>query len=391
MKLNNFLFDGLKREIKELYLSTLILEFAISAINIYEPVYLYTIGFSLKQIVLFFIGVYFLYFFIVPAGANVARKMGYEHSIFYGTIFSIFYYLSLFNIPKNVYFIYSAIVMLAVSKCLYWPAFHADFARFGVKRRRGKEITNLNILFSIIYILGPLFGGFIISIFGFKVLFIILTVIILLSNIPMLSTKEVFTPIPFSYKDAYKRLLRKEYRKGVLAYLGYGTEFVFLIVWPIFIYLVAGNFFSIGLILAISTLVNCLALFFIGRITDEEDKYKILKGGIIFNSLSWFSRIFVSTPLGVFFLHLFTQISQNLITIPLVSLVYNQGSETSVMKTIVFFEMSLVMGKLIAMFVIYLFLLVYPRSFAPAFILSGVMVFFYGFIAHLKEINEKIK
>jgi len=391
MKLGNYIFDGLKREIKELYLSTLILEFAISSINIYEPVYLYTIGFSLKQIVLFFIGVYSLYFFIVPLGANVARKMGYEHSIFYGTIFSIFYYLSLFSIPKNVYFIYSAILMLAVSKCLYWPAFHADFARFGVKKRRGKEISNLNLIFSIIYIIGPLFGGFIISIFGFKVLFIILSVVILLSNIPMLSTEEVFTPIPFSYKDAYKRLARKEYRKGILAYLGYGTEFVFLIVWPIFIYLVAGSFFSIGLILAISTLVNGLALLFIGRITDQKDKYKILKGGIIFNSLSWFSRILISTPLGVFFLHLFTQISQNLITIPLVSLVYNQGSETSVMKTVVFFEMSLVIGKLIAMFIIYLFLFIYPASFTPAFILSGVMVFFYGFITHLKGINDKIK
>ena len=384
--LDGYLADGLKRELKELYLSTLILGFAISSITIFEPIYLYTLGFSLKQIVLFFIGVYSLYFLILPLGANIARIKGYEHSIFYSTIFFILYYLSLFSIPKSIYFFYLAIVMLAIGKCLYWPAYHADFARFGRKEKRGKEISNLVMLLNFVYFIGPLFGGLIISFFGFKILFIAVCVLILLSNIPILSTKEIFTPIPFSYKEAYNRLTRKNYRKGVLAYLGYGSEFVFLVIWPIFIYLIAKNFLSIGLLVAFSTIVSSLAILYIGKITDEKDKYKVLKKGIVLGSLSWFLRIFIYNPLGIFFLHFLTQISQNVISIPLVSLVYNQGSETSVMKTIVFFEMSLVIGKLLTMFIIYLFLLIYPTSFIPSFILAGLIIFFYNFISHLKKI-----
>ncbi|MBI4090468.1 MAG: hypothetical protein HY422_00420, partial [Candidatus Komeilibacteria bacterium] len=40
----------MRREIKELYLSTLILNFGVSMILVFEPIYLYTIGYSLSYI-----------------------------------------------------------------------------------------------------------------------------------------------------------------------------------------------------------------------------------------------------------------------------------------------------------------------------------------------------
>ncbi|TSC96173.1 MAG: Uncharacterized protein Athens101410_103 [Parcubacteria group bacterium Athens1014_10] len=389
MKLKIFdgcIANGLKRELKELYLSTLILNLAISAVSIFEPIYLYTLGFSLSQIVLFFIFVYALYFFIVPIGANIARTKGYEHSIFYSSFFCILYYLSLFSISRNVYFVYLAILMLAVSKALYWPAYHADFTRFGRGEERSREISNLVVLYSIVCVVGPFLGGLIISFFGFKVLFMMVSFLILISNLPMLATKEVFTPLKFSYKDAFKRLFKKNYRKGVLAYLGYGEEFIFLVIWPVFIYLTAKNFFSIGSIIALSTLISSLSILYIGKTADEKDKYKILNSGIIFGSISWFLRIFTSSPFAVFLLHSSTQISQRLVGIPMMSLVYNQGSKSSIMKTIVFFEMSLVIGKLAAMLVVYLFLFIYPNSFIPAFVLAGLMTLLYSFITQLKKI-----
>lgn len=386
--LNGYLVNDLKKELKELYLSTLILNLAISAVSIFEPIYLYTLGFSLAQIILFFIGVYLIYFLIIPLGAHVAKMKGYEHSIFYSTFFCIFYYFCLFSIPKGSYFIFLAIIMFAVTKALYWPAYHADFARFGTGGERGKEISNLTVLYSLIYVFGPLIGGLIISFFGFKILFLIISFLILISSVPMLLTKEVFTPKPFSYREAYERLIKKNYRRGVLAYLGYGEEFIFLVIWPIFIYLVARQFFSVGLIVALSTLISTLSLLYIGKKADKEDKYKILKGGTILSSLSWFLRSLVFSPFGLFLSHTLTLISQGLINIPMISLVYDQGSKGSVMKTVVFFEMSLVLGKLLAMFIVYLFLLIYPNSFIPAFILAGLMVLLYNFVTKLKEFEE---
>ncbi|MBU1160660.1 hypothetical protein KKG18_02430, partial [Patescibacteria group bacterium] len=163
---------------------------------------------------------------------------------------------------------------------------------------------------------------------------------------------------------------------------------IFYIIWPVFIYLVAKQFFSIGLIVALSTLISTLSLLYIGKKSDKEDKYKILKGGAILNSLSWFLRPLVFSPFGIFLAHAFTQVSQGLINIPMISLIYDQSSKGSVMKTVAFFEMSLVIGKLIAMFVIYLFLLIYPDSFVPAFILAGLMALLYNFVTKLKEFKE---
>ena len=61
----NFFPHHMRREIRELYVSTTILDFALAMILIFEPIYLYTIGYNLQEIILFFLlvyGIYFLYF-----------------------------------------------------------------------------------------------------------------------------------------------------------------------------------------------------------------------------------------------------------------------------------------------------------------------------------------
>jgi hypothetical protein len=71
----------MRREIRELYVSTTILDFGLAMILIFEPIYLYTIGYTLRQIIFFFFLVYLIYFFILPLGASFAKHLGYEHSI----------------------------------------------------------------------------------------------------------------------------------------------------------------------------------------------------------------------------------------------------------------------------------------------------------------------
>jgi hypothetical protein len=52
----------LKREIGELYITVSIQTFALSMISLFEPIYLFELGFSISQILLFFIFVYLIFF-----------------------------------------------------------------------------------------------------------------------------------------------------------------------------------------------------------------------------------------------------------------------------------------------------------------------------------------
>jgi MFS family permease len=372
--------NGLTRQIKELFWSTAILDFAVSAIGIFEPIYLYTLGFSLTKIILFFLAVYAIYFLILPFGGKIARLHGYEHSIIYSSPFLIFYYLSLSAISYHQIFILTAILSLAIQKMLYWPGYHADFARFGEDGRRGREISNLIVLDSLVVVLGPIFGGIVISTLGFKVLFIIVSFLILCSNIPLLTTPEEFTSVPFSYRDALKRIFKKENRRELFAYMGFGEELIAGFLWPVFIYLIIKQYFSIGFVVGMSTFLSIILTFYIGRITDVSSRHRLVKIGTTFTFFTWLMRLLVISGFGVFLVDSLYRISRRVIGIPLMAITYEKAKGTSVMKSIIFFQMALALGKLLVSVLVMILLFLFPNSWIAIFVLAAFMTLLYAFL-----------
>lgn len=377
---HRYFADGMARELKELFWSTAILDFAISAVGVFEPIYLYTLGFSLSKILVFYIAVYALYFLLVPLGGKFARARGYEHAILFSTPFLILFYLSLFAIPYHPFFIVSAIISLAIQKTLYWPGYHADFARFGKDGSRGKEISNLVVLDSIVMILGPAFGGVVIATMGFKVLFIIVAFLILVSNIPLLTTPEKFVPVPFSYKDSMKRLVAPENRRRLFSYFGFGEEHLAGYLWPIFIFLMIPAYASIGFLVSASVFVATVLTLYIGRITDEESRHEVLKIGVIFTAFTWLMRVLVVSGVGVFMSDALYRISRRTVGVPLAAITYDEAKKTSVMNTIVFLQMALVLGKLVVSALALIILFFFPNSWIAVFILGAVMAALYALI-----------
>lgn len=354
------------------------MDFAKSAVMIFEPIYLYTIGFSLQKILVFFLVIYLIYYFALPLGAKFARRFGYEHSILYSTPFLIIYYFSLYGIADRPYLIYVAIISLVIQKSLYWPGYHCDFARFSSHGERGKQIGNLVVLDSIVYVIGPLVGGVLIKFAGFSSLFIVASVLILISNIPLMRTKEMFTPVPFSYKRAHKRVWQKKHRRKFWAYFGFGEEIVVLVIWPIFIYTIIQDYFSIGLITAGATLFTSFIILWVGRVIDKKNERVVLKVGTIIYSIGWFLRLFVGSGFHVFLVDTLSRVSKNTIYVPITALTYSRACKGSVMKEIIFFEMTLVIGKVAAILIVLILLQYFTSGFQAAFVVAGIMTLFYA-------------
>lgn len=377
---HRYFADGLSRQMKELFCSTAILDFATSAVGIFEPIYLYTLGFSIQWIILFFIAVYALYFFLLPLGGKIARLHGYEHAILYSTPFLILYYLSLFAIPYHPIFIGVAVIALGLQKMLYWPGYHADFARFGADGARGKEISNLIVLDSLVVVLGPVFGGVVITTLGFKFLFIIVAVLILFSNIPLLLTPEKFESVPFSYKDAMKRLVKKENRRRLFAFVGFGEEHIAGYLWPIFIFLVIKEYFSVGLVVSASVLAATILTLYIGRISDGGGRRGVLKIGVIFTFFNWVMRVLVISGLGIFMVNSLYLISRRAMAVPFMAITYEDAKKTSVMQSVIFLQMALVIGKILVSILALLALYFFPNSWFAIFILGALMTLLYALL-----------
>jgi len=335
---------------------------------------------------LFYFIVYATYFVIMPLGGKFARQKGYEVGIFFGTFLYIIFYVTLFLIGKYPVLFYVAPFIYALQKMFYWPAYHADFAASTDNEEDGREVGAMNVASSLVYIIGPTLAGFIVYQWGYAILFTVASVIFLASNIATLSTKEKFRPKDFSYKNAYKNLFSKENRQALLAYLGFGEELVVLVIWPVFISVVISNTFDLGMIVTLATFITTAVTLYIGKLSDIRSKRKILSLGSAFYALAWFFRIFINSTVGVFFVDTMSRLGKNVVSVPLIALTYEKakelqsGQEKTVMNRVVFFEMGLVIGKIVAIilvFIITLFVADESLAFKISFILAGAMSFLY--------------
>lgn len=332
----------------ELFGTTTIMDVADAMVTVFVPIFLYTSGFSLIQIIEFFTVVYIIYFFVVPLGGKLVKSRGFEHCILYSSFFTIFYYLFLFAVSYSHFFIVGVAIMLVLAKTFYWPAYHCDFAFYGGTKSYGRGLGARSVFTSIVSIIGPVAGGIITQVWGFKLLFIVVVVLYFASHIFTFSTLEKFQPEPFSYSRAIKRVFRQKNRKKFFSFLGFGEEFIGLCFWPLFVYAIVDNYTDIGLIFGGSALALSFATLYIGRLTDKTDKKALLKTGTYIYSLLWLIRLFIRGGLGVFLVESVSSIGRRLVNTPQMAIIYQRAKAGKTVKKIVFFEMSLIIGKVLA-------------------------------------------
>jgi MFS family permease len=373
-----YMSHHLRREIKEMYWAKAIADFALAAVMLFEPIFLYTVlDFSIQQVLWFFIAVYAIYLPLMPLGAKLAARRGYEHSILYSSFFMVLYWALLFSSQEVTFWIYLAPLALAIQKCLYWPAFNADMARFSSADQRGRENSGLYALIAVVFIVAPLAGGFILSEFGFAALFIMVTVLTLLSNVPLFTTLEQFVPKNYHYRDTL--LMYKEFPRQALGYIGFGEEAVQLILWPLFIFLTVPDFFKFGSIISFSTLIATLVMLYVGILTDQRGKGVLIRIFSLALSLFWFIRPYFPTLTGIMATNTLGTIAKNSFIVPVTTLTYDRANETHIMPHVVFFEQNLVIGKLLIMFLI-LISLSFTASFTPIFVMAGLFSLLFTFL-----------
>ncbi len=350
--LGGVLPQRLSLQVRELYWAALLQNLALAMLLLFEPIYLWQQGLGLRGIITFFLGVYVCYFLLMPLGAKFACRFSYKHSMALSTLFQVLYYLTLYLVAQSYLWLVPTALLYALQKTFYWPAYHADFTRYSDHSEEGREISGLSVALSFVYIVGPLLAGFILSFGSWMWLFVTGCGVLLLSNWPLLSHREEFTPRTFSYVDTYRRLLSTENRRPLLGYMGFGEELVALVLWPVFISVIVVNYVEIGGVVATATLLTALITLYIGKLTDERNKHQVLRWSAGFYALSWVARFFVTLPLQVFVVDSWSRLAKNVVAVPLTAITYDRAQGGSVMDTVVFFEMSLAVGKLLACLVL---------------------------------------
>lgn len=351
----------LNKELTEIYITHALRNFAHSMVGIFVPIYLLQSGFHLHQVFIFYAIAYIVELFLFIYASRFSSAFGIKRSILLSMPIIIIFFVGLYNIDALFAVLPSWLVFLglpsvfASSMFLYWFSFHVDFAKFSDSKNEGKQVGMLQAITTLFSVLGPLFGGLIIYMLSFEILFIIVTIIFFAATLPLFLTDEIHTP----EQDFKIKIFNSIDRRSKAIYVAEGARQISaLILWPILLYTIAVQTSSMGLLYSLTNLLLAIFSVFVGRLSDKVSHRNLMRIGAVTHGLSLSLRSFFTSLLAIFSLQSLGAISFPLLNIPYSSIVYTKARKYGVAPFIIMrqslFNLGRVAQVLIALLLVYI-------------------------------------
>jgi MFS family permease len=371
-----------QRQLKELYLFSILFSLAQSLMFIFEPIFFYTLGIPLAGIAMYYALHYMVYFLLLPLGGRFAARFGAERSLAISTPLAVVYFLCLALIPVQPALFWVGLVLLAIHKIFYWPAFYADTAASSSGKKRGLTLSWMTLWTQGTGVAGPVIGGLLILWFGFPTLFVVTAITALVAGIPLLTTKERFHHVALAYGAPWRLLKQPRHWRLVFAMGGMGDQLVALVFWPIYMFIVLGSAAKLGFISSVAIIEMTIFGFWVGILSDRVTKSSVLKLFTPFMMIANLLRPLVVNGIGVFLVELTNRLLFAGVMIPLYAKAYDNARKEEVVTYVTAMEMVLAISKVFtASLLVIIFLLVPPyEGFVLAFVLAAVMSALYRFL-----------
>lgn len=367
-----------KKEMNEIYLSYGIQNFALGAISVFVPIYLFKLGYSIPMVLLFYYLLPLNFVIFAYAGARAVSKLGIKWSMFISTVFTIALFVGLRVIDKLPWLFFILPTIYAIKAMLYNYSFYLSFIQHSDRKHRGKQVSALQASALIGSLLSPFFGGLVIRFFSYKILFIIGSALLFVSLIPLLFFKDTYQKVDFDKANLFKDIFRKENRPVVASFSGFAIEdWIGFALWPIFLTIIAIGTESIGAIASLSAFLTFLVFYFVGKLTDKRDRRELIKVGTILYFFGLAGRIFTSSFSSALFVDTYKKITGQILQIPWISYSFDLAAKDHYFKFIVQREIIFDLSRVIVGPFIILIFIINFHPFLISFTLAAFFSLFY--------------
>jgi len=322
--------------------------FAENLVAIFVPIYLWQLGYSIIQILLFYL-IWAAFFIVVsPVVVKLISIQGEKHTIFYSSFFLILYYLGLNYIETWPWLFYVLPLFVASRTCFFWIGWHVNFLEHADSKKQGREIALVQAIAVFSNFITPFVGGALIFWLGWQYAFIIASIVLFISVWPLLRTKDTPEKIDFSAKKIVKWIIAKKHLRMNLSFFGYAAEAsIGRALWPVFIIIIIGSINKVGAIISLSMIASMIVLYFVGKLTDKMSRRKIIKGATFFYVIGWIGRIFADSTGFVFGIDTYKNIANKIIDVPWSSRIYDLAKKEKSFEFIVAKEIVFRLSRLI--------------------------------------------
>lgn len=311
-------------ELKELYISVGIRSFAISLVAIYIPIYLFQIGYSIKDVLYYF---FYDYGFSIPLSIMsgfYASKYGPKKTMALSYFFAILSFFMLITLDKYSWDLSFIAFVSALALCLFWGSYNLEFSKAKDKKEDGEEVGVMIALVKFGGLTAPLIGGAIASYYNIYLTFFVASFLLLFAIFPLLKTKEITKRRDIDIKN----IKLKKILPDLFSYMAASFESAtFFVVWPLLTFLFLKEYVYVGSLTTIASIVTIIFILRLGKIVDEKGKTKFIRRGGILNSLQNIYKIFASSAVHIFTANVLANVANALWQVPWTARYFERADE----------------------------------------------------------------
>ncbi len=332
-----------------LYWTNAIRDVGLALVNIFIPIYLYRQFGSVSLVFVFFAAYHLSVVLMAYPVAGIIRRLGLDYSGVLGGLLKVGFFALLLASKTYPWLIWPSSLIWGLGVLFTWLTHHYYLAAGGnIIHSFGRKVAAINLIDKWLLTLIPIAGGVMLDWGGFQLTFVVAAVFLGISGLPLLLDKFNQKSMKLDFKDTLEGVVEPVNRRIWLALFATGaTAEVVATVWPIYLFLLIGNYTKIGLIQAGGLLLASAVLLWLGRQVDRRH-WKWLRPAIFTNVVNLFFRGLVVSGLGLFLMESVYQLVSLFVWVPFEASVYELAVRDRKLEFFVKREWMLHLGGLIS-------------------------------------------
>ena len=348
---------------------------AFSLVGIFIPIYFLQLGYSLMAVLLYLLGHSLVLLLATFLAGIISKRVGIQKILVLRFPLVLIYLTMLYSLDDVKIPLVILALFSGLQSAFYWTPINILFARFSPIKKLGSTVGNMFAVGKISGIGGPLIGGIVGFFFGFKILFAIAIVLIIIATFPVLKTKLIKADFKFEIKKGWK--LYKKYPKyfwaDVFDNIAGETEAYF---WPLFIFFSLTNVVSVGITGALLALGMAAFNWYMGKKCDKQNKRFFIRLGSVLICVIWLVRYFSDNEIVFYLSSLLSGIALTVLLVPYTAKIFSLAKKETIDEFIIFREIPMAVGRII----IFLIAILFIGNFKILFPIAGLAYLYFLFL-----------
>ena len=371
----------------DLILADTLRHLALAMISLFIPIFLFKLGFTVAAVVFLELAMcvgcivahYFAIKYIPAWGVKKTLVISYVLNII---LYLLLYQASalLLRVDLNVYLAIIAFFNVLAS-AIYWTGHHVYFFKTTTAANSGLKAGLITIVPTLAGIVSPFLGGLLISVYGFKTMFLTSAILLAAAGGALLFSQDI--NVEKSNLQWKKIFDLRRFGKNLIYFLegvGFHATSFF---WPILLFLSAVKLASIGLLYLFSNLAFSVIGYYSGKFTDRGGNRRMITIGSLGHGSSIILRALATTVGAMTLWQTMGGTFGSILHIPLEAGFYKFSDRNDYYNAIMNRELYMFSGRI---FIVIVFLLVLSRASVIAtmiitLVVAGFSSFGIGLIA----------